>query len=116
MCIEDYVISLNKSLEPQTTLVPTVKCKLDYDIYDTSTLCLSVSPTKKRCLTPTQGLPAEKNNSMGETIKDDGITCSCCLRGNLARNECVLFIKKNYNMYIKHVADIIKKHVCSQTK
>ena len=36
MCIEDYVTSLNKSLEPQTTLVPTVKHKLDYDIYDTS--------------------------------------------------------------------------------
>ena len=89
MCIEDYVKSLNKSLEPQTTLVQTVKHKLDYDIYDPSgktcdeILCLSVSPTKKRCLTPTQGLHAQKNNSMGETIKDDGITCSCCLRGNL---------------------------------
>ena len=89
MCIEDYITSLNKSLEPQTTLVPTVKHKLDYDIYDTSRkscdelLCLSVSPTKERCLTPIQGLHAQKNNSMGETIKDDGITCSCCLRGNL---------------------------------
>ena len=64
-------------------------------------------------LTLTKGLPLQKSNHVDQAITQGGITCACCLSANLKCNKCVLFIKKNYNMYIPHVCETIQK-ICAK--
>ena len=104
MCIEDYIKGLNNPVEFQTTSIQTVKCKLSYDISDVATkttikiLDISQASAQVPHLTSTKGLPLQKSNHVNQAITQGGITCACCLSGNLKCNKCVLFIKKDYNM------------------
>ena len=44
-----------------------------------------------------------------DTLKKYGCVCTCCHRKNLMQCDCVIFVKKNYNLDNSNVADALSR-------